>query len=392
MWFYLLMGLVGARPDSCARLLSSSQLLSQGVGEVRSYTREEEAALFSRLELRGHRAGDPDYERFILDNIPLVRSIAKRFMSLVKSRPAQFPDPKSVYEDLISAGLQALAFAGDGFDHTQGYKFSTYAGRGIHNAMINYIATSGRGTLIGTSQVERMGNVREFIRKFAEENGRRPSPEEIQKGLGFSLEVINALLAELKRGSFDSDNRLEFRAHSNPSGGVAAALPRHLEALERHLDAIDNPAAREIVRLTISSALTGRGDMTAESIFYMLADPSMIYEIARGPKPANRDDTLPPSPRAIQLVQTLRGWGFEQLILSAMSENEAPDFSFREYLMLSDIFMEPKVYRNKGHYAHIAKHWKIAVEDLKKLEERFVRITDVHNIVNNMKIPAWRRY
>ncbi len=63
------------------------------------------------------RLGDEARERFVRQNLRLVLSVAHRYL-----RPGGLP-----LADLLQEGTMGLMRAVEGFDHTRGYKFSTYA-------------------------------------------------------------------------------------------------------------------------------------------------------------------------------------------------------------------------------------------------------------------------
>jgi RNA polymerase sigma factor (sigma-70 family) len=74
---------------------------------------------------------DATRETAILENINLVKDIAKRFQCRVP--------PCITRDDLVSAGTVGLIQAVDRFDHARGLKFRTYAQHRIQGAMLDFL-------------------------------------------------------------------------------------------------------------------------------------------------------------------------------------------------------------------------------------------------------------
>jgi RNA polymerase sigma factor (sigma-70 family) len=86
------------------------------------------------MKLRNTAAStNPDAARetAILQNINLVKDIAKRFQGRVP--------PCVTLDDLVSAGTVGLIKAVDRFDSSRGPKFKTYAQHRIHGAMLDFL-------------------------------------------------------------------------------------------------------------------------------------------------------------------------------------------------------------------------------------------------------------
>ena len=149
------------------------------IGRVPLLTPEEEVELAERMA-----KGDPAARKRLSEaNLRLVVSIAKRYVG----RGMQFLD-------LIQEGNLGLIKAVEKFDHTKGFKFSTYATWWIRQAVTRAIADQARTIRIPVHMVETINKVKKVSSQLLHKNGHDPSAEEIAEELDMPIDKVREIM------------------------------------------------------------------------------------------------------------------------------------------------------------------------------------------------------
>ena len=140
------------------------------------------ALLFGRYKAFSNK-GMQLRNRFIKSNLRLVASMAKRFVG--RGVP---------FLDLIQEGNLGLIKAVERFDHSKGYRFSTYACWWINQAMTRGIFNQTRTVKMPAYLLEKAGKVRHVKRVLTKENEREPYAEEIAEKAHMSVDNVRRIL------------------------------------------------------------------------------------------------------------------------------------------------------------------------------------------------------
>ena len=149
------------------------------IGRVPLLTGEEEVDLAIRMA-----NGDEEARMRLAEaNLRLVVSIAKRYVG----RGMQFLD-------LIQEGNLGLIKAVEKFDHTKGFKFSTYATWWIRQAITRAIADQARTIRIPVHMVETINKVKKVNSMLLHQNGHEPTSEQIAAELDMPVEKVREIM------------------------------------------------------------------------------------------------------------------------------------------------------------------------------------------------------
>ncbi len=270
---------------SDALLSDSVRLYLREIGQVPLLTAEQEKRLAQLIE-RGQAAerklatlppdspeaerlrvlkaqGEEARQQMAAANLRLVVSIAKRY------RDRGLP-----LLDLIQEGSLGLLRAIEKFDHTKGYKFSTYATWWIKQALSRALADQSRLVRLPVHLGETLNRIQAARRQLTQSLGREPTDAELANHLGMSEEKLR----ELRRTAQDPVSL------ATPVGEEADSTLADFIPDPHALDA-DDAAASGMLRQQIAAALDQLSERERRvlELRYGLADgqPRTLEEVGK---------------------------------------------------------------------------------------------------------------
>lgn len=166
-------------PQDYSLVNDSVRVYLKDIGKIQLLSSEEEFGLAEKMANGNEEAK----AKIIESNLRLVVSIAKKYTG--RGMP---------FLDLIQEGNIGLMKAVEKFDHTKGYKFSTYATWWIRQAITRSISVHGRTIPLPVHIVEKINKVRQVSRNITQRVGRDPTDAEIAEEMNTSVDKVREIL------------------------------------------------------------------------------------------------------------------------------------------------------------------------------------------------------
>lgn len=244
---------------SDAQLEDSTRLYLSSIGQYALLTAEEEVELARKVE-----KGDKEArEALTTHNLRLVVSIAKKYQGFCGC----------TLLDLIQEGNLGLMKAVERFDHSKGYKFSTYATWWIKQAITRHLDNSGL-IRVPVHVNQKLKAIKRWSRQFSMENGREPLQEEILSALpklNITKEMYDLCILSENIISLDTPIGEEGDAYigdmipdDQRSVEDSVALSEAAEKVQEVLEAVLEERERDVISLRYG--LYGGSPMTLEQV------------------------------------------------------------------------------------------------------------------------------
>jgi RNA polymerase primary sigma factor len=225
----------------------------RSMGAIPLLSFEDEVEVARRMDGRGADA-QVAKEALCKANLRLVVSLAKQYS--YRGLPLA---------DLIQEGNIGLMRAVEKFDHSKGFKFSTYASWWIRQAIIRAIESQIRTIRIPIYKLEIVNRVNQTQKYLFQKLGREPSLQEIAEKLEMDVEKIEEMMS-LAREPMSLDAEI-----SEDSDSTAMDFIENPNATAPSAE-LDEAELREEIEVALSS-LTPREEQVVR-MRYGIGEPS----------------------------------------------------------------------------------------------------------------------
>jgi len=247
------------------------------IGRVRLLKGTEEVELAQAMrdgdaEIERQRSKAPYDQEIIARGMEARRKLTEANLRLVVSVAKKYIGRGMSLLDLVQEGNIGLIRAVAKFDHTKGYKFSTYATWWIRQAITRSIADQARTIRIPVHMVETINKVLRVSRRLLQENSREPTSEEIGLELDLPADKVREIMKvsqtpvslETPVGEADDSNLGDFIADE---GGEAPPDAASFQMLRESMDdVLSTLSERERLVLRLRFGLDDGRNRTLEEV------------------------------------------------------------------------------------------------------------------------------
>ncbi|CAK9138405.1 unnamed protein product [Ilex paraguariensis] len=165
-----------------ANLERIREIVEEETGQIASLSNWAEAAGVDKKVLQEHlHFGWDCRDELLRSTRSLVIYLARNYRGLGVA-----------FEDIIQAGNFGVLQGAERFDHTRGYKFSTYVQYWIRKSMSTLMAQHARGIRIPVTLSKAINQIQKARKMLSNIHGKCPDDDEIEKFTGLSFAKITS--------------------------------------------------------------------------------------------------------------------------------------------------------------------------------------------------------